>query len=242
MSVRFTAGSPLRCRSRGPQTISPSGPAARPAERQWQGPDAAGPGRRSPIQLQANGQSMPGPSLHHPGRGAPREILGCLGCRYERKRRAAVWNKGRRRAAALLRRCRRSAPGACRHVQEAMVGAGRFELPTPSPPDWCANQAALRSVSGRLLPRRGRGVNRGVLCARNGTKVGKGVDFSRLRAPTLGGAQNRRWRRDRSRPTAASIRRFRAFADETGALGFSVPAQGNCAAPPARTGRAMQAA
>ena len=27
-----------------------------------------------------------------------------------------------------------------------LVGAGRFELPTPSPPDWCANQAALRSV------------------------------------------------------------------------------------------------
>ena len=26
-----------------------------------------------------------------------------------------------------------------------LVGAGRFELPTPSPPDWCANQAALRS-------------------------------------------------------------------------------------------------
>jgi hypothetical protein len=26
-----------------------------------------------------------------------------------------------------------------------MVGAGRFELPTPSPPDWCANRAALRS-------------------------------------------------------------------------------------------------
>ena len=28
----------------------------------------------------------------------------------------------------------------------SLVGAGRFELPTPSPPDWCANQAALRSV------------------------------------------------------------------------------------------------
>jgi hypothetical protein len=26
-----------------------------------------------------------------------------------------------------------------------MVGAARFELATPSPPDWCANQAALRS-------------------------------------------------------------------------------------------------
>jgi hypothetical protein len=26
-----------------------------------------------------------------------------------------------------------------------MVGAARFELATPSPPDWCANRAALRS-------------------------------------------------------------------------------------------------
>lgn len=26
-----------------------------------------------------------------------------------------------------------------------MVGAERFELSTPSPPDWCANRAALRS-------------------------------------------------------------------------------------------------
>ena len=33
-----------------------------------------------------------------------------------------------------------------------MVGAGRFELPTPSPPDWCANQAALRSVPAPFCP------------------------------------------------------------------------------------------
>ena len=26
-----------------------------------------------------------------------------------------------------------------------LVGAPRFELGTPSPPDWCANRAALRS-------------------------------------------------------------------------------------------------
>ena len=26
-----------------------------------------------------------------------------------------------------------------------VVGAPRFELGTPSPPDWCANRAALRS-------------------------------------------------------------------------------------------------
>ena len=28
-----------------------------------------------------------------------------------------------------------------------MVGAPRFELGTPSPPDWCANRAALRSAA-----------------------------------------------------------------------------------------------
>src|SRR5437016_4487681 len=30
-----------------------------------------------------------------------------------------------------------------------MVGAARFELATPSPPDWCANRAALRSDATR---------------------------------------------------------------------------------------------
>ena len=29
-----------------------------------------------------------------------------------------------------------------------LVGAGRFELPTPGPPDRCANRAALRSDVG----------------------------------------------------------------------------------------------
>src|SRR5215470_13705411 len=28
-----------------------------------------------------------------------------------------------------------------------LVGAARFELATPSPPDWCANRAALRSAN-----------------------------------------------------------------------------------------------
>jgi hypothetical protein len=37
------------------------------------------------------------------------------------------------------------------------VGAGRFERPTPRPPVWCANQAALRpGPSWRSSPRRGR--------------------------------------------------------------------------------------
>src|SRR5580700_483294 len=31
-----------------------------------------------------------------------------------------------------------------------LVGAPRFELGTPSPPDWCANRAALRS-DGRAI-------------------------------------------------------------------------------------------
>ena len=42
-----------------------------------------------------------------------------------------------------------------------MVGAERFELSTPSPPDWCANQAAPRSVLA-VIPagaaREGRGL------------------------------------------------------------------------------------
>jgi hypothetical protein len=32
-----------------------------------------------------------------------------------------------------------------------LVGAPRFELGTPSPPDWCANRAALRSVDAAGL-------------------------------------------------------------------------------------------
>src|SRR5215831_5529270 len=36
-----------------------------------------------------------------------------------------------------------------------MVGAARFELATPSPPDWCANRAALRSEAKRALGSRG---------------------------------------------------------------------------------------
>src|SRR5580658_9625046 len=32
-----------------------------------------------------------------------------------------------------------------------LVGAARFELATPSPPDWCANQAAPRSVASSAV-------------------------------------------------------------------------------------------
>jgi hypothetical protein len=32
-----------------------------------------------------------------------------------------------------------------------VVGAPRFELGTPSPPDWCANRAALRSAVTRYV-------------------------------------------------------------------------------------------
>ena len=37
---------------------------------------------------------------------------------------------------------------ACDRI-EFLVGAPRFELGTPSPPDWCANRAALRSEPDR---------------------------------------------------------------------------------------------
>ena len=33
----------------------------------------------------------------------------------------------------------------CEKCLILLVGAPRFELGTPSPPDWCANRAALRS-------------------------------------------------------------------------------------------------
>src|SRR3974377_1684330 len=33
----------------------------------------------------------------------------------------------------------------CKKYLILLVGAARFELATPSPPDWCANRAALRS-------------------------------------------------------------------------------------------------
>ncbi len=42
--------------------------------------------------------------------------------------------------------------GARCNLLHLLVGAARFELATPSPPDWCANQAALRSDP--LLPPR----------------------------------------------------------------------------------------
>jgi hypothetical protein len=32
-----------------------------------------------------------------------------------------------------------------------LVGAARFELATPSPPDWCANRAALRSDREKII-------------------------------------------------------------------------------------------
>ena len=52
-----------------------------------------------------------------------------------------------------------------------LVGAGRFELPTPSPPDWCANQAALRSDHGVLCPGGGAGSTRCEKAARTGLRT-----------------------------------------------------------------------
>jgi hypothetical protein len=42
-------------------------------------------------------------------------------------------------------------------LSEKVVGAPRFELGTPSPPDWCANRAALRSAGTSGLFRRASG-------------------------------------------------------------------------------------
>ena len=35
--------------------------------------------------------------------------------------------------------------------RDFLVGAARFELATPSPPDWCANRAALRSDARKAV-------------------------------------------------------------------------------------------
>src|SRR5262249_50289570 len=45
---------------------------------------------------------------------------------------------------------------------DLLVGAARFELATPSPPDWCANRAALRSAEKFL---------RRVFMARKGRRI-----------------------------------------------------------------------
>ena len=45
-----------------------------------------------------------------------------------------------------------------------MVGASRFELATSSPPDWCANRAALRSEVRRTIERACAGGNRQAFC------------------------------------------------------------------------------
>jgi hypothetical protein len=64
-----------------------------------------------------------------------------------------------------------------------VVGAPRFELGTPSPPDWCANRAALRSASGAtstLAPLAAQGCvgqPSGTACARG--KSGEATAFRR---------------------------------------------------------------
>ena len=47
-----------------------------------------------------------------------------------------------------------------------LVGAGRFELPTPGPPDRCANRAALRSDVGNQAFRHGLGKHKSGIAAR----------------------------------------------------------------------------
>ena len=61
-----------------------------------------------------------------------------------------------------------------------LVGAPRFELGTPSPPDWCANRAALRSAragTSTLAPqpaqgRAGRPRNGGFPCGKSARRLG----------------------------------------------------------------------
>jgi hypothetical protein len=54
----------------------------------------------------------------------------------------------RRQTESRAWRCRdrRRERERCGFLADFLVGAPRFELGTPSPPDWCANRAALRSA------------------------------------------------------------------------------------------------
>jgi hypothetical protein len=66
--------------------------------------------------------------------------------------------------------------------EELMVGAPGFEPGTPSPPDWCANRAALRSANGPRLRCRG--------ASRKGRVIGRGGGLS---APGPGLPETRRF-------------------------------------------------
>jgi hypothetical protein len=61
-------------------------------------------------------------------------------------------DQNRRRNGALAGQGRFSGFGASLKSLSCMVGAERFELSTPSPPDWCANLAAPRSDRSRGEP------------------------------------------------------------------------------------------
>jgi hypothetical protein len=93
----------------------------------------AGEGLGCPGGLTADGEAPAWPGLASPGGVAPRaHVPAC---------------PGRSWLAAGTGRCRscleRRPPLAVR-----LVGTARFELATPSPPDWCANQAAPRPEAG----------------------------------------------------------------------------------------------
>jgi hypothetical protein len=119
----------------------------------------SGAGRRRPQRRQPRGQA---PFLHGAVERPPASsswgavwrrsmtVMGlvcmCVGCQTQRRQ----LSRGALRFRSSPGRCSRSAHGFMRNVNIPkslilLVGAGRFELPTPSPPDWCANQAALRS-------------------------------------------------------------------------------------------------
>ena len=95
-------------------------------------------------------------------------------------------------------------------VIEIMVGAGRFELPTPSPPDWCANQAALRSARPRLAMRRHHGQRQSL--AKSAKQLVEAVNARRqpddfaarpARARALPPRKGPRRASDRARPSPA---------------------------------------
>src|SRR5262245_37302376 len=87
-----------------------------------------------------------------------------------------------------------------------LVGAPRFELGTPSPPDWCANRAALRSAVARGDDLRRRGAScKGLL----GDPDPARDHASIRRRPSRRVTPCRRLRSPRRRPAACPAKRHR---------------------------------
>src|SRR5262249_46101054 len=100
-------------------------------------------------------------------------------------------------------------------LSREMVGAGRFELPTPGPPDRCANRAALRSDGGNQALRRGTGKHKSKTAKKEGGRRlasasrWRGFAFAKKRQ-----AGKRREPRGAERATRQKRKRLAAMTDD----------------------------